>query len=539
MASSFNLLANPELDRILRINLPGRRLLFIGGFALALVLVVAAFSWNDYARHNYFNTADTIRLAGRQAHWALTVILFGLLFVLAPAMTALSFIQEKLRGTAIFQQMVLMKPLDIALGKFFGSGAASYFAAMIIMPFSILAALVSDEEIESVFALYLFLIIGGLSLQAIGLFISAAIASPAERSLRGGLLIGPAVGVMGAVTALFWYRYFTDYREQSYHFWRFYGMTVEGYVVILGLLIFMGLWAMAGAVRRIKASQLVPTSARPVWLFFATAEALLVGILWGWQPSKLYYNMADGTAPIVHLILYMMINWGALLALAGSSALSRNGLREWWSARGDPTGLFQRGEIRNSFKTFLIALGLSVAGLVVLWTSYHMDGAGFPQNMALYWLVPILFCFVFTIGGALCFIQYSAMQRFRTGAWAGVGLLLAFYLVAGVVGLLFEDRNNSAFLVNPIFFAQSVTRGDDLMSRISVKFNEQDETRVESYVRPNDAVIPDSNPIILRALLTEGLLALGFFSLAFLKWRRLEDEMLESERGSQSAATMN
>ncbi len=296
---------------------------------------------------------------------------------------------------------------------------------------------------------------------------------------------------------------------------------------------------MAGTVRRIKASQLVPTRAWPVWLFFATAEALLVGILWGWQPSKRFETFTDGTPPIVNLIWYMLINWGALLALAGSVARSRNGLREWWSAKGDPTGLFQRAEIRNSFKTFLIALTLSVSGILVLWTSYHMDGASFPANIELSWLAAIALCFVFTITGALCFIQYSAMQRFRAGAWAGVGLLIAFYFVMGVVGFLYEDKNNSPFLVNPVFFAQGLTRGDEMMTRISVRYNEQDATKVESYVKPNDAPPEDANSLITRALITEGLLALGFFGLAFLKWRRIEDEMLESERKMQGEAVMN
>ncbi|HEV7842659.1 MAG TPA: hypothetical protein VGO69_03140, partial [Pyrinomonadaceae bacterium] len=389
MASSFNLLGNPELDRILRVNLPARRLLFIGGFALAIVMVVAGLQWNTYASRDYYTSFEQVTHAGRETYWTLTVVLFGLLFVLAPAMTALSFIQEKLRGTAIFQQMILIKPLDIAIGKFLGSGAASYFAAMVILPFALIAALVGNQSTESVFSLYLFLFVGGLSFQAVGLFISAVISSPADKGLRGGLLIGPAIGALGAITALFCYRYFTDYRETNYYIWHFYGMSVEGYVIILGLLIFIGLWAFAGAVRRIKASQLVPVSAWPIWLFFATAEALLVGILWGWQVFSRYELNAYGTAPIGNLLFYMFVNASALLILAGSMALSRNGLREWRSAGNDPVGLFHREEIRNSFKTFLLALGISLAGMFALWISYHTDGADFPQHIGLSNIVPI------------------------------------------------------------------------------------------------------------------------------------------------------
>ncbi|HEX8747650.1 MAG TPA: hypothetical protein VF717_10665 [Pyrinomonadaceae bacterium] len=529
MASSFNLKGNPELERVLRTGLPARRLLFIGGFALCAVLVVAGLSWNSYAGKEYYSTFQQVTKAGRDAYWGMTVLLFGLLFVLAPAMTALSFIQEKLRGTAIFQQMILLKPLDVAVGKFFGSGAASYFAALVILPNAMLAALIADQEIEEVVCLYLFLIVGGLSFQAVGLFISAAISGPAEKGLRGGLLLGPAVGVMGAVTALFWYRYFTNYKGQQYYFWRFYGMRVEGYVVILGLLAFVGLWAFAGAVRRIKASQLVPLKAWPVWLFFATAEAMLVGILWGWQPSGSYDLHAYGTAPIMHLIFYMLVNGGALLVLAGSIALSRNRLGEWWSAGSDPLGVFHREEIRSSFKTFLIALGVALAGLVTLWTSYHMDVAEFPENISLYQLVPIAAGFALSIAGALCFIQYCAMQRFRARAWAGVGLVVAFYFVMGVAGLMFENRNNTAFLSNPVFFAHELVRRDNYMGRVSVRYNPYDERQIDFYATANEMKGPDGKGLIIHALLTEGLLALGCFGLAYQKWRKIEEEMLRGE----------
>ncbi len=79
--------------------------------------------------------------------------LFGLLFVLAPATAALSFIQEKLRGTSIFQQMVLLSPFDLAVGKFFGSGLLAYFIAALILPFSAAAAVVGSLNIGMVFRL--------------------------------------------------------------------------------------------------------------------------------------------------------------------------------------------------------------------------------------------------------------------------------------------------------------------------------------------------------------------------------------------------
>jgi hypothetical protein len=529
MASSFNLLRNPELDRVLRMGLPARRLLFLGGFALMLVLVIAGLQWSYYADKEYYSEYQKITNTGRETYRALTVVLFGLLFVLAPAMTALSFIQEKLRGTAIFQQMILIKPLDVAVGKFLGNGAASYFAAMVIMPFALFAALLGDQDSESVFNLYLFLIVGGLSLQSAGLFVSAALSGSAEKRFRGELLIGPAVGVLGAFMAFVWYQNFTDYRGRSDHYWRFYGTRVEGYAVILGLLIFMGVWAFAGAVRRIKASQLVPIKAWPVWLFFATAEALLVGILWGWQPRASYQLTFYGTPPVQQLIFYMVFNWLALVTLAGSLALSRNRLREWWSAGEDPLGLFHRAEVRDSVKTFLIALGVSLAGLVALWVGYHADGDDFPMSLVLSQLLPIALGFTFAVVGALCFIQYSAMQRFRARAWAGVGLVIIFYLVMIVPGMLIEKSDNSANLVNPAFFTYELTQGDIYMDRNAVKYNLYDLREVDFYNTSRKLDRTDHSGLIIHALLAEGLLAIGSLGLAYLKWRKLEDEMLEKQ----------
>jgi hypothetical protein len=529
MASSFNLPNNPELNRILKINLPARRLLFIGGFALAVVAIVAGLQWNSRVGNAVEITPPYIRSFGRDTYWMLTVVLFGLLFVLAPAMTALSFIQEKLRGTAIFQQMLLIKPLDIAVGKFLGSGAPSYFAAAFILPFALLAAVVGEQPAEKVFDLYLFLVIGGLSCQAVGLFVSAALSSPTDKALRGGLLVGPAIGAMSAIIALYYYRYFSDEYYRSSDLWHFFGMTVEAYAMVLVFLCFIGVWAFAGAVRRIKASQLVPLKPWPVWLFFATAEALLAGLLWGWQISSYYQLTAYGTAPIRNLTLYMILNWGALLALAGSMALSRNRLREAWSAGDDPLGLFQRQEIRNNFKTFLIALGVSMTGLVVLWVSYHLDAANLPSEMALNQLVPIALGFAFTIASGLFFIQYSAMQRFRARAWAGVGLILAFYLMAGVVGAMFKDEGNTANLLNPAIYAYQLTQGDDYMDRVSLHYTSFDETSVSYHTTARYKEFKDKETLIAHGLIAEGLLALGCFGLVYLKWRKIEDEMLEKQ----------
>ncbi|MBA3766444.1 MAG: hypothetical protein H0W99_05545, partial [Acidobacteria bacterium] len=253
---------NPELVRSLRITLPPRRVLFIAVFTTILLLVTSGVVWNDALSYRYLSSGQQIKKFGEGMYWLLAVVLFALLFILTPATAALSFIQEKIRGTAIFQQMVLLSPFDLAVGKFVGSGLLGYFLAALIYPFFLAAAALAEANFFQLVRLSLFLLIGGLCCQAVGLFISAALSGPSDRFLRGGLLVGPAVGGIGGLVALALYSYFVkaNYSLTSgyYEAWYFYGFKTEAYLVILGLLAFTGAWAFAGTVRRIRVSQLTP-----------------------------------------------------------------------------------------------------------------------------------------------------------------------------------------------------------------------------------------------------------------------------------------
>jgi hypothetical protein len=518
---SFDVTArlNPEFVRILRISLPARRILFIAGATLAFVLVVGGLTWNSYSQ---LNRAIRLVRASRDSYWVLMTILFAITFVLGPAMTALSFIQEKLRGTAIFQQMVLLSPFDLAAGKFLGNGLISYFIAALILPFSLVAGMLGHVGAENALRLYMFLAVGGVCCQAVGLFVSSVFYGPAERALRGGLLIGPAVGVLGAITALFFSRYFYEsyYRGLEDFWWNFFGSRMPAYLVILGLSAFLGAWAFAGAVRRIKVSQFVPVQPWPVWLFFISAEAVLVGLLWGSPADRFRYG---GAPPIARLILYLFLNWVAMMILAGSSALDRGRLREWWSAGEDPLGVFQRQEIKNVLKTLLVALGISELGLVALWASYHEYLSVLPPDMFVTTqLVPLAIGFALTIAGMVVFIQYCAMQRFRIRGWAGVALAVMFYLIMGVAATASDSRNNTPALLNPMFYAYALCEADPDMDVNTYLYRREnvdlsDPMRFETI---------DTATVAAHGLLAEGLLALGCFGLAYVKWRKTQDEML-------------
>jgi hypothetical protein len=252
MSWNPSLSLNPELLRGLRVTLPRRRALFVAGLTLALVAAGAWIVWNKTAPYIHYSSLDDPNYAadvyarhlkgfGSESFVVLTVALFALLFLLGPALAGLSFVQERLRGTAIFQQMTLLSPFRLASGKFWASGLLAYFGALMLLPFALAAAWVGGVNAQMVARVYLFLFVGGFCWQAVGLYCSAALCGPSERAMRGGLLVGPLVAVGGAVTAIGLNWFFTaDYEmmasrlsegDTSYYlyaqyktyWWHFYG----------------------------------------------------------------------------------------------------------------------------------------------------------------------------------------------------------------------------------------------------------------------------------------------------------------------------
>ncbi|MET0646639.1 MAG: hypothetical protein ABW208_08450 [Pyrinomonadaceae bacterium] len=567
MAWNPSLSLNPEFMRAMRTTLPRRRALFVAGLTVALLAAGAWLVWNNAAPSPYNVPVDVrdsgyeaaraarhVERFGATAYGVLTVLLFALLFVLGPATAGLSFVQERLRGTAIFQQMSLLSPFRLAAGKFWGAGALAYFVALMLLPCALVAAWLGGVAPEGVARLYLFLLVGGFAWQALGLYASAALSGSSGRGARGGLLVGPLVAVGGAVTALALNQFFTadyemmarhladfgagevgeaTYRYQYYRsfWWHFYGARVPAYAVVLGLVGFAGVWGFAGAVRRVKAWQLIPLGAGPAWLFFGSACALVTGLLWG--------RHLDDTSPAGRLQFYMALCWGAVAALAGGSALTRARLREWWSAEPGPLALLQRSEIKASAQTILVAAGFSLAGLFALWLSYHVNPLG---NRAEYNLgtqfLPIALCFALTLAATVAFVQFCAMFRFRLGGWAGVALLAFVYAFAGVAGTLMDEPANTPLLLNPIAYTEVVTKGDYYLDSSyrsgewavvgydngvpQYRYGVSAPTDYEPHSRPRYSLASAT----ARGLAFEGAFALLSLLLATLKWRQTRRDML-------------
>jgi hypothetical protein len=558
---------NPEFVRAMRTTLPRRRALFVAGLTVALLAAGAWLVWTKSAPATYDINwrmlespayqaevrARQLKSFGATAYGVLTVLLFALLFVLGPATAGLSFVQERLRGTAIFQQMSLLSPFRLAAGKFWGSGALAYFVALMLLPCALAAAWLGGMEPAKVGRLYLFLLVGGFAWQALGLYASAALCGASGRAARGGLLVGPLVAVGGAITALALNQFFTadyeamarwlsefrvgngtvheyNYRNYKAFWWYFYGARIPAYAVVLGLVAFAGLWGFAGAVRRVKAWQLIPLSARPAWLFFGSAGALLTGLLWG--------RYLDDALPVDRLQVYMLLSWGALAALAGGSALTRGRLREWWSAEPGPVALLQHSEIKASITTILVAAGFSLAGLFALWASYHFDPPGGRSGLHLWsQFLPVALCFALTLSATVAFVQLCAMFRFRLGGWAGVGLLTFVYAFAGVAGVMMEEPDNTALLLNPLAYTEAVTKGDYYLDSTYNSLTWTYET-VGTHTQFRHTVVeprdysPRPGPrysvasATVRGLAAQGGFALLCVLLATLKWRQTRRDML-------------
>ncbi|MFL6333805.1 MAG: hypothetical protein ACJ754_10885 [Pyrinomonadaceae bacterium] len=565
MAWNPSLSLNPEFVRVLRTTLPRRRALFVAGLIAVLLAAGAWVVWNNSAPSSYGYQdvlgdpaykselwARQVKNFGAESYGILTVLLFALLFVLGPALAGLSFVQERLRGTAIFQQMSLLSPFRLASGKFWGAGALAYFVALLLLPCALAAAWLGEVGFEKVVWLYLFLLVGGFAWQALGLYASAALCGAAGRAPRGGLLVGPLVAVGGAVSALALNQFFTaeyemmarclarfaagdmslgEYYYRSYQsfWWHFYGARLPAYAVLLGLIGFAGLCGFAGAVRRVKAWQLIPLGARPAWLFFGSACALLTGLLWG--------RYLDDSAPVSRLEVYMLLCWGGVAALAGGSALTRNRLREWWSAERDALSLLQRAEIKASVTNILVAAGFSLAGLFALWMSYHVDALGNSSgyNLGTQFL-PVALCFALTLAATAAFVQFSAMFRFRLGGWAGVALLALVYAFAGAAGVMMKGTDNTALLFNPLAYAVTITKGDYYLDStyesLSWEYVPTDRSR-RPVVKTPEEYTPRTRPrydlgsATTRGLAAEGGFALLCLALAALKYRQTRRDMLQ------------
>jgi hypothetical protein len=495
---------NPELLRNLRLQLSPRRALSAAGLTLTLIIVGTILIWFGTNSYYSINSVRHLKEFGSASFWMLFFAQFALLIVLGATATGGSIIQERVRGTIIFQQMSLLSPHEFIMGKLFGVTSMCYYLTLLILPFALFAAFLGEFTLEDVIALYSMLFACGICWQMIGLFISATIAKGVGESGKNIVGIGYSVGGLATIVTLYCYGTFWDGRKIF-----FYGFELSHSIIAIGLMLFISIWAYVGAVRAFKDLQLIKLSTAPIWYFFASLEAMLVGLFWKghfFSYSGGYYYKSLG---MEHILAYLGINWMAITFLAGSSAINRDQLREWWSVERDANSILKRSELRNAVITYPIAIAIALIGLTALWLSfgfyfldvecnqYYVD---YNYYIPFYVFVIAAITFLFRMAGMAGFIQFWSMHRFKAARWVGVTLWGVLFLVLGI-GAVIISKWAVLSLINPsaiLLFRDC----SDSFSRM------------------------DAPTVILEILTVEAVIATGFILLAYFKWRRTYREMV-------------
>lgn len=457
-----------EFIRNVRLQLTPRRGAFVGGLTLTLVTIGYFLCWAGtdrgplYPDPNYNHWQEF----GKASFHLFLVSQFILLQVMATSAVGAAMIQERLRNTLILQQMTLLSPHEMLLGKLFGSTIMCTLLAALLMPFALISASIAQIEVHNLFLMYLYLFVSSLAWQTVALFVSTTFAESGESMGRNLLGIGYSIGGIAGLFSLsffegFWRNDWTLRKETTY----FYGSTIHVYIFAIGVLVFVGFWAYIGAIRSYKNLQLIKLSPRTIWYFFAALEAILVGLCWTGERysyighDALYdYQGVDSSYGYSHfnslVIYYLATNWLALIILVGTSIISRNQLHEWWSAERDALSMFKRAEMRNALLKYPVAVIISILGLLALWISFSHKAATWDvqNHLSLWALGGIILTFTATMGAMAAFIQFWAMYRFKAGNVIGVAFWILLFIILGIAASIAGEDSIPAML-NPVIYA--------------------------------------------------------------------------------------
>src|SRR5688572_21540426 len=112
---------NPEFLRNVRLQLTPRRALFSVGLTLTLMIVGGILAWFSVDPYSSMGFDYRVKKFGEFSFGLLVFAQFALLHVMATGAVGGSFVQERMRNTLILQQMTLLSPHQMLLGKLFGS----------------------------------------------------------------------------------------------------------------------------------------------------------------------------------------------------------------------------------------------------------------------------------------------------------------------------------------------------------------------------------------------------------------------------------
>jgi hypothetical protein len=165
----MNLFSNPEILRNARIQLRPRKLLIAAGMCAAISMVLGYVFFHSDA---HLSIDGTVYGPGRGLLHMILWIQAAVL-VIGGGIACLHAIQrEKDQNTFDFQRLTRLSPLELTLGKLFGTPLMVFFVFLCFIPVAIIGAVAARSSWTITLAAYVLLILGSIAYLAFALVIS-------------------------------------------------------------------------------------------------------------------------------------------------------------------------------------------------------------------------------------------------------------------------------------------------------------------------------------------------------------------------------
>ncbi len=153
----------PEMVRNIRIQLRPRRI-------LAVVLISFLGSVTAFVYYAYSPSRNPRDLLSFLVNVAVTALAIG------GGIYCLQSIHREVElNTFDYQRITRLTPLELVLGKLLGAPSLMYFIVLCLVPATLLAAYLSHLAVSTLFAVYIILLLGSITLHALALAISALV----------------------------------------------------------------------------------------------------------------------------------------------------------------------------------------------------------------------------------------------------------------------------------------------------------------------------------------------------------------------------
>jgi hypothetical protein len=169
VTAPVNLFSNPEILRHARIQLRPRKLLIASGICAAISVVLG---YVFLRRDAHLDIDGTVYGPGRGLLHAILWIQAAVL-VLGGGIACIHAIQrEKDQNTLDFQRLTRLSPLELTLGKLFGTPIMVFFVFLCLIPVAIVGAVTGHASPTIVLAAYALLILGAMVYNSFALVMS-------------------------------------------------------------------------------------------------------------------------------------------------------------------------------------------------------------------------------------------------------------------------------------------------------------------------------------------------------------------------------